>query len=113
MEGNGVHTLIQVHQKIASEKNSFEMGFYPCLEFLEILLQIGNFLKEEIMSVVEIGLLIDIDMCFSYLMTNKYQMKTGSVDRYLKIYILNSLTASKKWYRKYKESKDSKCMKKL
>ena len=33
------------------------------------------------MSVVELVLLIDIDMCFSYLTTNKYQMKGGSVDR--------------------------------
>ena len=32
------------------------------------------------MSVVELLLLIDVDMCFSCLMTNKYQMKGGSVD---------------------------------
>ena len=36
------------------------------------------------MSVVELGLLIDIDVCFSYLMTNKYHIKGGSVDRNLK-----------------------------
>ena len=35
------------------------------------------------MSVVELGLLIDIDMCFSYLMTNKWQTKGGSVDQNL------------------------------
>ena len=33
------------------------------------------------MSVVEIGFLIDIYMCFSYLMINKYQMKGGYVDQ--------------------------------
>ena len=33
------------------------------------------------MSIVEIGLLIDIDMCFFYLMINKYQMNNVSVDQ--------------------------------
>ena len=33
------------------------------------------------MSVFELDLLIDIDMCFYYLMTNKYQMKGGYADQ--------------------------------
>ena len=47
------------------------------------------------MIVVELRLLIDIDMFFSYLMTNKYQMKGGSIDRNKKRNLWNSLTASK------------------
>ena len=33
------------------------------------------------MIVVQLGLLKDIDMCFSYLKTNKYQMNGGYVDK--------------------------------
>ena len=39
-------------------------------------------------DVFELGLLIDIGMCFSYLITNKYQKKGGSVHSNLKTKVM-------------------------
>ena len=58
-------------------------------------------------SVVELGLLIVISMCFSLPIDKKYQMKGSYVDINLKK-LWNSLTASKNCDIKYKEIIDSK-----
>ena len=33
------------------------------------------------MSIIELGFLIDIDMCFSCLLIRKYQTKSGSINQ--------------------------------
>ena len=47
------------------------------------------------MSVVELGFLIDIGMCFSYLITNKYKIKGGLVDLNLNTKGMELFAASK------------------
>ena len=50
---------------------TFEIGSYPCADLLKMSWQIDIILEEQMMSVVEFWLLIDVEIYFSYLMTNK------------------------------------------
>ena len=64
MEGDGVHTLILIQQQITRKHITFEMVSYTCLELLTMWWQIDSFFRELMMSVVELGLLIDVNMYF-------------------------------------------------
>ena len=41
LKGDGVHTLIWLHQKLTTEHIYFGIGFYTCAEFFHNVMTIG------------------------------------------------------------------------
>ena len=70
-----MHTLIQIHQKITRKQITLEMDSYTCADLLTMWWKIDSFLEKLMMSVVELWLLIDIFVCFSYLMSKNIKQR--------------------------------------